>query len=324
MTIPRALVIRTAGTNCDAEMCRAFEMAGAAAELVHVDRLIAEPSRVESFDLIGFPGGFSYGDDIASGRILAMKLREKLYPALRDAARRGVPMIGACNGFQVLVQVGLLPGPNRGPGASPGSGDGAWPEDAAPAQTASLSFNSGGRFIDTWVRVKPNPDSPCIWTRGLVSKKNAEEPEQPENTRGGNGFGNASTVSSLVPSGLSGPSAFLPGFAADAMMLPIAHGEGRFVTASAGVLEDLRASGQIALTYAPDDNPNGSEQNIAGICDAGGRIFGLMPHPERYLDWTLHPFWTRLGSDVKQGGVGPTPGLKMFQNAVRAVARVGA
>ena len=276
MPIPRALVIRTAGTNCDAEMCRAFEMAGAAVELVHVDRLIAEPARIESFDLIGFPGGFSYGDDIASGRILAMKLREKLYPALRDATRRGCPMIGACNGFQVLVQVGLLPGPGGG-----GSSGAEWPEDKAPGQRASLSFNSGGRFIDTWVRVKTNVGSPCIWTQGLgeVFAGNADE----------------------------------------TMRLPIAHGEGRFVVEGAGVLKQLRDNGQIALTYV--DNPNGSEADIAGICDTSGRIFGLMPHPERYLDWTRHPFWTRLNDGTMSG---PPPGLMMFQNAVRAVQRVHA
>jgi phosphoribosylformylglycinamidine synthase subunit PurQ / glutaminase len=276
MSMPRALVVRTAGTNCDAEMCRAFEMAGATVDLVHVDRLIADASQVERFDLIGFPGGFSYGDDIASGRILAMKLREKLYPALRDAARRGCAMIGACNGFQVLVQVGLLPGPSAG---------GDWPEDAAPAQTTALSFNAGGRFIDAWVRVATVVGSRCIWTQDL------------------DGDRNASRYSS----------------ADDVMRLPIAHGEGRFVTASPQVLRELEANGQIALTYV--DNPNGSEQNIAGICDSSGRIFGLMPHPERYLDWTLHPFWTRLASDVRQG---PTPGLRMFQNAVRAVHSVQA
>ncbi|HVU62555.1 MAG TPA: phosphoribosylformylglycinamidine synthase subunit PurQ [Phycisphaerales bacterium] len=269
-TKPRALVIRTAGTNCDAEMVRAFEMAGADASLVHVDRLIAEPAQVERFDLIGFPGGFSYGDDIASGRILAMKLRERLYPALRDAAKRGVPMIGACNGFQVMVQVGLLPGPEQAGNQS------AWPEDRAPAQTASLSFNAGGRFIDNWVRVRPNPASQCVWTQGLAEAFAAH--------------------------------------ADDTLRLPIAHGEGRFVTANTGVLRALRERGQIALEYV--DNPNGSEANIAGICDAGGRIFGLMPHPERYLEWTLHPFWTRLDTGVRRG---PTPGLRMFQNAVGAV-----
>lgn len=275
MPTPRALVIRTAGTNCDAGMCLAFEMAGAAVELVHVDRLIAEPARVGFFDLIGFPGGFSYGDDIASGRILAMKLREKLYPALRDAARRGCPMIGACNGFQVLVQVGLLPGPGVG-------GAGAeWPQDVAPAQTTALSFNAGGRFIDTWVRVKPTAGSPCIWTQGLAEH-----------------FG-ANTD--------------------DLLRLPIAHGEGRFVTAGASVMRDLASNGLIALSYV--DNPNGSEADIAGICDASGRIFGLMPHPERYLDWTRHPFWTRLDKSTMRG---PTPGLMMFQNAVRAARSVSA
>lgn len=273
-TKPQALVIRTAGTNCDAEMVRAFEMAGAAPSLIHVDRLIAEPQRVDAFDLIGFPGGFSYGDDIASGRILAMKLRERLYPSLRDAARRGVPMIGACNGFQVMVQVGLLPGPAAGDGHE-------WPQASAPAQTASLSFNAGGRFIDNWVRVRPNLSSPCIWTQGLADA--------------------------------------FASHADDTLRLPIAHGEGRFVAATAGVLRALTENNQIALEYV--DNPNGSEANIAGICDSTGRIFGLMPHPERYLDWTLHPFWTRLNASTRRGS---TPGLMMFQNAVGAVQGAGA
>lgn len=267
MSTPRALVIRAAGTNCDAEMCRAFSLAGAEPDLVHVDALIADPSRVDRYDLIAFPGGFSHGDDIASGRIFAMKLREKLYPALRAAAQRGCPMIGACNGFQVLVQVGLLPGPAAGT---------AWPADAAPVQTTALSFNSGGRFIDSWVGVTPNTQSSCIWTADLAERFNGEH-------------------------------------AADIVRLPIAHGEGRFVAASRQILNDLEKHGQIALRYV--DNINGSEDAIAGICDPTGRIFGLMPHPERYLDWTLHPYWTRLPASIRRG---PTPGLVMFQSAVRA------
>lgn len=272
MTTPRALIVRAAGTNCDAEMVRAFELAGAASTLLHVDRLIADPALVQGFDLIGFPGGFSYGDDIASGRIFAMKLRERLYPALREAAVRGCPMIGACNGFQVLVQVGLLPGPL----------DGRWPEDAAPAQTASLAHNSGARFIDRWVGVAPVAGSVCVWTQGLAE-------------------------------------AFKNDQRRDVMQLPIAHGEGRFVTSSPAVLDALKSGGQIALTYT--DNPNGSTADIAGICDASGRIFGLMPHPERYLDWTMHPYWTRLAPAARTG---PTPGLLMFMNAVRAAQGVTA
>lgn len=283
--MPSALVIRTAGTNCDAEMCRAFELAGAKVDLVHVDRLIAEPSRVDRFDLIGFPGGFSYGDDVASGRILAVKLRERLYPALRAAAERGACMIGACNGFQVLVQVGLLPGPSAGE---------PWPVDQAPTQTVALTHNAGGRFIDKWVRVAAEPDSPCVWTRGWR------------------------TLATQFPAGTG----------EDVMRLPIAHGEGRFVAASSAVLAQLAERKQIALRYV--DNPNGSAGDVAGICDATGRIFGLMPHPERYLDWTLHPYATRLPEKLRHPTTGfggrpvPTPGLAMFRSAVEAVGHVRA
>lgn len=272
---PQALVLRAPGTNCDAEMCQAFEMAGAQVTLVHLDRLVAEPSVVERCDLIGFPGGFSYGDDIASGRIFAMRLREHLYPALRDAARRGVPMIGACNGFQVLVQVGLLPGPAVGV---------EWPQESAPKQICALAHNSGGRFIDRWCRVAANPASNCVWTQGLSERWGSG---------GGVGGGN------------------------DVMMLPIAHGEGRFVCDSQATLDSLVANNQVALRYT--ENPNGSSADIAGICDVSGRIFGLMPHPERYLDWTRHPFWTRLSATEKTG---ETPGLMMFRNAVEVARQV--
>jgi phosphoribosylformylglycinamidine synthase len=255
-------------------MVRAFEMAGARVALVHVDRLVAEPERVEAFDLIGFPGGFSYGDDIASGRILAVKLRERLAPALLGAAGRGVPMIGACNGFQVMVQVGLLPGP--GTGEEWAGGDGR-----LPPQTVALTHNAGGRFINRWVRVRADPGSDCLWTRPLAELAAGD-----------------------------------PVAAEDTLMLPIAHGEGRFVTASPAVLASLKAGGQVALAYAAGDNPNGSEADIAGICDPSGRILGLMPHPERYLDWALHPYWTRLSPAVRAG---EPPGLAMFRAAVEAV-----
>jgi phosphoribosylformylglycinamidine synthase len=263
--MPTAAVIRTAGTNCDTEMVRAFSMAGAPAELVHLDRLIAEPDRLDEFDLIGFPGGFSYGDDIASGRIFAMRVRERLYPALRRAVERGCPIIGACNGFQVLVQVGLLPGP------APSE---PWPANRPPAQTVALTDNAKARFVDRWVRVAPEPSSVCIWTRGLTADP-------------------------------------------DIMQLPAAHGEGRFIAASPEVMADLERTGRVALRYL--DNYNGSQGAVAGICDASGLIFGLMPHPERYLDWNRHPYWTRLPSSTTSG---PTPGLTIFRNAVEATARM--
>ena len=260
---PNALVLRTAGTNCDAEMVRAFSLSGCDVDLVHVDRLVEDPSPIDRADLIGLPGGFSYGDDIASGRILAARLREHLWPSLRSAAERGCPMIGVCNGFQVLVQVGLLPGPTSGE---------SWPRSRPPEPTVALSENAGGRFIDRWVGVEPVGDR-CIWTRDLVGA-----------------------------------------FDRSTMMLPIAHGEGRFVVKNDAVLASLETCGHVALRYT--ESVNGSRGDIAGICDASGRIFGLMPHPERYLDWSRHPSWTRLGESVRTGS---TPGMLLFESAVRAV-----
>ncbi len=267
---PRALVMHAAGTNCNAEMVRAFEQAGAAPERVHLDRLIAEPSMIESFDLIGVPGGFSYGDDIAAGRVLAMRMRTHLYGALRDASMRGVPIIGVCNGFQALVQCGLLPGLR----SSEHDGKSIWPDESAES-AVTLADNAGGRFIDSWVRVEANAASPCIWTKGLHD------------------------------------------VSAEAGMLPLASGEGRFVAASQSVLDALDAGGHIALRYV--DNINGSQGAIAGICDASGRVFGLMPHPDRYLSWDNHPFATRLDDNVRMGD---TPGVAMFRGAVEAAKTV--
>lgn len=269
---PRALVLRAPGTNCDQEMCRAFEMAGATSTLVHLDALIADPAQIAGYQLIGFPGGFSYGDDIASGRVFAMRCRERLYPALRAAVERGTPIIGACNGFQVLVQTGLLPGPDAGLD---------WPTDAAPKQTVALTDNVAARYCDRWVGMIAEPTSRCVWTKG---------------------------VEESIPSEIR----------ADVWTLPVAHGEGRLVCDSPEVLRANESSGRVALRYA--DNYNGSENAIAGLCDASGLVFGLMPHPERYLDWTRHPYWTRLPESVRRG---PTPGLRMFQNAVGHVLKAG-
>jgi phosphoribosylformylglycinamidine synthase subunit PurQ / glutaminase len=266
--MPHAVVIRAPGTNCDQELCRGFALAGAAVELVHLEALIRDPAPLAKADLLGVPGGFSYGDDIASGRIFAMKVRERLYAPLRDALARGVPVFAPCNGFQVAVQVGLLPGPA-------GS---VWPENAAPAQEVALTDNIGGRFVDRWVPVEYPADAACVWTRGVLDH--------------------------------------IPGdFKHDAALLPVAHGEGRFVAASPGVLSRLRGAGQVAVIYL--DNYNGSVASIAGISDASGRVFGLMPHPERFLEWTRHPYWTRLPKDLLKL---PTPGARMFMNAVEAAS----
>jgi phosphoribosylformylglycinamidine synthase len=266
--MPTALIVTTAGINCDLEMAEAFELAGAAAERVHLNRLMADPSLIDRFDLIGLPGGFSYGDAVAAGRVAAQLMRQTLYPAFVRAIERGVPIIAPCNGFQIAVQMGLLPGA--------GGADGeAWPE-APPRPTVTLAPNAAARFVDRWVRFEVPCDTRCIWTRDLD---------------GG----------------------------ASASVIPVAHGEGRFVPQSDAILDRLEENGQIAMRYAPGDDPNGSVGRVAGICDPSGLVFGLMPHPERYTRWIHHPTWTRLGAGDRTGD---PPGLRMFRNAVAYVSRV--
>ena len=154
---PRALIITAPGINCDVELAEAFELAGARSETVLLSKLLREPALVERYDLVGLPGGFSYGDDVGAGRIMAQLIRQGLYPALAAAIERGVPMIAPCNGFQIAVQAGLLPGPSAGC---------AWPDAPAPPSVA-LVPNTIGRFRDSWTRVEFPAESRCIWTTNL-------------------------------------------------------------------------------------------------------------------------------------------------------------
>ena len=252
---PLALIIRAAGTNCDQELAYAFEQAGAHCQIVHLNHLIHEPKRIDEARLIGFPGGFSYGDDIAAGRIFARRIAHHLLEPLRAAVTRGVPIIGICNGFQVLVQCGLLPDP-------------APIDPASNNQTVALANNDSQRFIDRWVGLHVPVDTVCIWTRGL-----------------------------------------------NELALPIAHGEGRVVAASDQVTTDLKDRHQIALRYDSNcgDNPNGSVDYVAGICDPSGVVLGLMPHPERYIHPSHHPQWPR---QTAQRPMESPAGLRMFENAV--------
>jgi phosphoribosylformylglycinamidine synthase len=260
---PRTLILRTAGTNCDAETAHAFERAGAATESVHINRLLQKPALMRDFQMLALPGGFSYGDDIAAGKILANQITHHLRPALHDFVAAGKPVIGICNGFQVLIKTDLLPGPIVG----------------ASGQTATLTNNDCGRFIGRWIRVAPRSRK-CIWTADL-----------------------------------------------DPLDLPIAHGEGKFVPATESIRHALWDQDQIALIYVnPDDspaagsppaNPNASTDDIAGVCDSTGLVFGLMPHPERYVESFQHPAWT---SQRPLPPIGR--GLKIFENAVSYASRM--
>lgn len=257
---PTTLILRAAGTNCDAETAFAFEQAGAATQSVHVNRLMENPALVRQFQMLAVPGGFSYGDDISAGKILANQLMHHLSDSLREFVEAGKPVIGICNGFQVLVKTDLLPGPIAG----------------RTGQTATLTNNVNQRFVDRWVHLAPRGKR-CIWTAGI------------------------------------GP-----------IELPVAHGEGNFIPADAAVRQALWDEDRIPLIYCTSDgapaagrwpdNPNGSTDDIAAVCDATGLVLGLMPHPERHIDPTQHPAWTSRRPLPIEGD-----GLQVFRNAVHYV-----
>ncbi|OGX52366.1 MAG: phosphoribosylformylglycinamidine synthase I [Omnitrophica WOR_2 bacterium RIFCSPLOWO2_12_FULL_46_30] len=259
MARPRVLVLRSAGTNCDNETAFAFSKAGAQTELVHINQLKGGLKKLSDYQILALPGGFSYGDALAAGKILANELRYKLIKELKKFIHSGKLLIGICNGFQILVKAGLLPGnPNL-------------------EQEATLTINDSAKFEDRWVYLKKpetrnHKPERCIWTRNLP----------------------------------------------EIIYLPVAHGEGKFVAKDNAVLERLEKNRQIVLRYCNEEgeyagypyNPNGSRYGIAGICDETGRIFGLMPHPERHSFGWQHPRWMRQGLR-KEGD-----GLQIFKNGV--------
>jgi phosphoribosylformylglycinamidine synthase len=251
MSKVNVLVLRGPGSNCDQETAFAFQQAGAATSLCHINQLIRHDRRIGDYQIFVIPGGFTYGDDIAAGRILGNELKVKLGDEIKTFVEKGGLVLGICNGFQVMTRAGLLPEMNN-------------PE--APALT--LTSNDSGRFECRWVYLEINKKSPCVFTDGL-----------------------------------------------DTVYLPVAHGEGKVVT-------DMRGRRELnAVLYYTDEkgdrsagyphNPNGSMDNIAGVCDSSGRVFALMPHPERHIRFTQHPHWTR--KKTKEFG----DGFAIFRNAVK-------
>ncbi len=255
MTV-KALVLTGFGINCDNETHRAFCRSGADTSRVHLNDLIEHLDLLDKAHILAIPGGFSFGDHVASGKVLANRLRYKLGEPLERFVASGKLIIGICNGFQVMVKMGLLP-----------------LFDGKFTQEVTLAWNATCRFENRWVNLGVAENTVCVWLQGME----------------------------ILP-------------------LPVRHGEGRFLVRDDGVLQKLRANRQVALRYLrPDDspaggdfpyNPNGAVDDIAGICDPTGRIFGLMPHPEGFQERENHPEWPR------RDGYPEGDGLRVFRNAV--------
>ena len=240
---PRVMVLRAAGINCDDDTQHAWQLAGARCDVVHLNNVIDQPRLLEDYDVLTVPGGFSFGDDVSAGRIFANRMIHNLSEALKAFIDRQGLILGICNGFQVLVEAGLL--------------------TTNDTERCSLALNTNGHYTCRWVTLESS----------------------------------------------SNPCAFLqPG---RQYFLPMAHAEGRFAVADEATFDRKR----IALRYVEGDprrgavNPNGSFEDVAALTDTTGRVLGMMPHPERYVRKTQHPFWTAGGGEEPDG-------LAIFQTAV--------
>ena len=256
----KTLVLRTAGTNCDKETLYAFKLAGSQVDLLHVNELIKKKEILKEYHIFVIPGGFSYGDDIASGKVLANEIKFNLKDRLSKFVMDGKLVLGICNGFQVLVKMGFLPNI----------------DNKFNKIESTLSLNNSGKFDVRWVYLKKENNSKCIWTKNLP----------------------------------------------ETIYLPIAHAEGKFIPKNNNVLKILHNNQHIVFYYSDKNgnkdfefNPNGSIDNIAGICDSTGRILGMMPHPERHITYLQHPNWRRENIRNKSMGIG----LEIFKTGVNFI-----
>ena len=145
------LVLTGYGLNCDHETAYAFELAGATAERVHINSLIDGEVDLDAYQILALGGGFSWGDDHGAGVVQAVRLRTRIGEKLIDFIEKGKLVIGICNGFQTLVNLGLLPGIG-----------GDYTE-----RSVALTYNDCGNFRDQWVTLQVNQESPCVFTRGI-------------------------------------------------------------------------------------------------------------------------------------------------------------
>ena len=258
----KAIIMSGFGINSEMETQEVLARAGMSSDIVHINDLIAGENRLLEYRLLVFPGGFSYGDDTGAGNAYANRVRNNVWDDLLEFLDGDNLVLGICNGFQILVNLGLLP-----------AFDGKYTRDIA------LMPNRNGRLECRFVTLKPGADN--LWTRGI-----------------------------------------------ERIYCPAAHGEGNFYC-SKETLQRLKRQKMIAFTYCREDlrpaegeypfNPNGSAEDIAGITSEDGRVLGLMPHPERAMDFVNLYNWPLHRERMKREGVAvPAESLNMqfFKNIV--------
>lgn len=251
---PKVCILTGFGINTDLNIEHAFDLAGADSEIVHLNDLIENSKNLNDYHILAIPGGFSFGDDISAGKIFSVKFKSNLSNELKKFISEGKLVIGAGNGFQILVKMGFLP-------------------DIDSVQNITLSHNDSGKFENRWVHLAANSKSPCIFTKGV-----------------------------------------------EGIYLPVKSGEGKFIAKDSNVLKSIEKNNLVALRYSDNKgkpsskyplNPTGSANNIAGICDKTGRVFGLMVQPELCILPTDNPEFLKLKKTPSEGD-----GLKIFKNGV--------
>jgi phosphoribosylformylglycinamidine synthase len=268
----KVCVLRIEGTNCEEESYLAFKRLGTKPEKVHLKQLTGtdvsneEKRSLSEYQILVLPGGFSAGDYVRAGAIFAARMKSKLSGDLVEFIKSGKPVLGICNGFQILVETGLLP---------------AMSGVMTEIPEAVLGTNDSGRF-----ECRPT----------LLRKVNR---------------GSCAFTSRITPDKIS--------------LIPSAHAEGKLMfplDISKKIVKELEDNDQIVFKYVdPEGNlasypwcPNGSTDNIAGICNREGNVFGLMPHPERVFFKFTHPDWTRQLD-------GPGDGRAVFESVLDYVTK---
>jgi phosphoribosylformylglycinamidine synthase len=268
----KVCVLRIEGTNCEEESYLAFKRLGTRPEKVHLKQLTGtdvsneEKRSLSEYQILVLPGGFSAGDYVRAGAIFAARMKSKLSGDLVEFIKSGKPVLGICNGFQILVETGLLP---------------AMSGVMTEIPEAVLGTNDSGRF-----ECRPT----------LLRKVNR---------------GSCTFTSRISPDKIS--------------LIPSAHAEGKLMfplDISKKIVRELEDNDQIVFKYVdPEGNlagypwcPNGSTDNIAGICNREGNVFGLMPHPERVFFRFTHPDWTRQPD-------GPGDGRVVFESVLDYVTK---